>query len=367
MTKTLKLKTQRADKKKVRGESTMRKLKWVMPALLLIAGLAVAAMSCAPAAKEAAPADFYKGQTVVYAIGADIGSATDLALRAMADVLPKHIGATVAADNWYAAGPIQSANEMYNAKPDGLTILGQNLATLSANQIFGASGVAYNVADFVYLAGVLGESHIFVVSPKGSYQSINDLKAAKGLKFGTVSPRGNWSLSLHALTAMFGLDAKIVTGFKSADLALALASGEVDGAAWTASGAVDQAKKGLVRPLFVISSQRHPGAPDLPALTELVSLTKEQQDYLEMVRYFDPMQSVFLPPGIPADRVEFLREAFDKVIKDPQTIATLEKVGGYTGVKTMAGKELTESGQALVEKGATYNSTFTELINRYKP
>lgn len=342
----------------------MWKLRWVM---LVMFGLAVVAMSCSPGGKSVAPTDFYKGQTVKYAIGAGAGSSTDLALRAMADVLPKYVGTTVAVDNWYEAGPIQSANEMYNAGPDGLTIAGQNLATLAGNQIFGASGVSYNIADCFFLAGVLGEQHIFVVSPKGPYQSIDSLKAGKGLKFATVSPRGNWSLATHAVAAMFDLDAKIVTGWKSGDMVTSLAAGEVDGGAMTATFAAKKAKDGLVKPLFVISSERHPGSPDLPALTELVKLTKEQEDYLEMVRFFDTMQSAFLPPDVPKDRAEFLREAFGKVIKDPQTIATLEKVAGYTGVKTMAGKELTEKAQSLVKNGAAYDSTFKALIDKYKP
>jgi tripartite-type tricarboxylate transporter receptor subunit TctC len=37
-------------------------------------------------------------------------------------------------------------------------------------------------------------------------------------------------------------------------------------------------------------------------------------------------RSVFAPPGVPADRVQMLRKAFDAMLKDPEFLAEIDKL-----------------------------------------
>ena len=72
--------------------------------------------------------------------------------------------------NEAAAGGMIAMNRTINAAPDGLTLLltgGEGLVTA---QLYGLSGVNYDVRKQVFLARVSGEDKVAVVGPPSPYQ-----------------------------------------------------------------------------------------------------------------------------------------------------------------------------------------------------
>jgi hypothetical protein len=69
-----------------------------------------------------------------------------------------------------------------------------------------------------------------------------------------------------------------------------------------------------------------PELPDVPSALDLVRDPVKQQ-VLELILTRQEIgRPVAAPPGVPADRLEVLRRAFDDTIKDPEFLAEAEKL-----------------------------------------
>ena len=66
---------------------------------------------------------------------------------------------------------------------------------------------------------------------------------------------------------------------------------------------------------------------DVPTLYELV----QDPDDKKMLRFFflkfEMHRPIYAPPGVPKERLEALRTAFDKTVKDPEFLALADKMG----------------------------------------
>jgi tripartite-type tricarboxylate transporter receptor subunit TctC len=55
--------------------------------------------------------------------------------------------------------------------------------------------------------------------------------------------------------------------------------------------------------------------------------TKEAKDILTFYASGSAVgRSIFAPPGVPSDRVQMLRKAFDAMLKDPEFLAEIDKL-----------------------------------------
>jgi tripartite-type tricarboxylate transporter receptor subunit TctC len=81
--------------------------------------------------------------------------------------------------------------------------------------------------------------------------------------------------------------------------------------------------------------------PDLPDVPSVFEQTKNEADTQAMRMLFARTEygrPYFLPPDVPKDRVEALRRAFDKTMKDPEFIADAAKL--QLDVTPMTGEEV---------------------------
>ena len=74
-------------------------------------------------------------------------------------------------------------------------------------------------------------------------------------------------------------------------------------------------KKGFVKPPFcVLDWDRSEWWPDTPTLPEIVELSPQQEAFFSLFVAMAQGRPYFMPPGVPADRVQFARDAFDKIV-----------------------------------------------------
>ena len=116
---------------------------------------------------------------------------------------------------------------------------------------------------------------------------------------------------------------ELISGYPgSNDILLAMERGEVDGyCGWSWSSIVSQRPgwlaEGKINILVQLALEKHPDLPDVPLVTEFV----DRQDALmamELILARQKMGRPYLaPPGIPAERREALRRAFDATTRDP--------------------------------------------------
>jgi hypothetical protein len=85
---------------------------------------------------------------------------------------------------------------------------------------------------------------------------------------------------------------------------------------------------------------REPELPQVPVFLDLVTTARDKA----MVRLLQTNQllgrSVYAPPGIPADRIAALRDAFDKTMQDPEFLERVREAG--LRVKPLSGAALAQ-------------------------
>ncbi|MBM3608802.1 MAG: hypothetical protein FJX29_10205 [Alphaproteobacteria bacterium] len=78
-------------------------------------------------------------------------------------------------------------------------------------------------------------------------------------------------------------------------------------------------------PVFQIGLRRDGELKDVPLMQELVDDPKAKQA-IEFVSGGTAIgRALSAPPGVPADRVAFLRETFDRMTRDPALVAQAKK------------------------------------------
>src|SRR5262245_60000092 len=89
---------------------------------------------------------------------------------------------------------------------------------------------------------------------------------------------------------------------------------------------------------IVIAEKRSPDFPDTPTVMEFVKdeATRQQLDLVLVSAGLD--RPVMAPPGVPADRVKILRDAFDATLADPAFRAEIERKNLH--VDPVAGEEM---------------------------
>jgi len=123
----------------------------------------------------------------------------------------------------------------------------------------------------------------------------------------------------------------------------------------------------MVKPLFVLSTERNPLAPDAPAITELVNLSDEDLALVQLWGTSLSASNLFVaPPGIAEDRLAFLRDLADQWAQDEGFNQEVNQAAGYDIQIYLIGDELTQNIMDTVATMNQFQAIFTELIEKYR-
>jgi tripartite-type tricarboxylate transporter receptor subunit TctC len=142
---------------------------------------------------------------------------------------------------------------------------------------------------------------------------------------------------------VFGTKFKLVMGYKGSNEAmLAVERGEVEGhsTSYTALKVAhpDWIREGKVTILVQFALKRHPEMPDIPTAVDLARNDEERAILSTVVNAAEAGTAFFATPGVPPDRLNALRRAFDTTMKDPDFHADVERT--RLAINPIAGEEL---------------------------
>src|SRR3954454_7127533 len=333
---------------------------------LFSAALPVLTLAAAPVAAQSV-ADFYRGKTITMSVGTSPGGDYDLRMRMVSRHIGKHIpgNPTVIATNMPGAGQMLVANWLASVAPkDGTVIvaLSQNMAV---NQATGASGVKYDVRQFNWIGNTTDSPNVINAWHTTGIKTIQDVMQRELVVGATGTASGSY-LYPYALNQLVGTKFKIVTGYPGGnDINLAMERGEVGGrgsnswASWKATRPQWLAEKKIVV-LVQVGVKRSPELPDIPTMQDL-----GKNDLDKRVLTFISVDSAIsrplvTSPGVPPDRVEALRRAFDATMKDPAFLAEAED--SKTDINPMTGEEAQKIAEATINTPAEVLARANALI-----
>jgi tripartite-type tricarboxylate transporter receptor subunit TctC len=271
-------------------------------------------------------ASFYKGKVVSFVVGFSPGGGVDVSSRLMANTMGKYGNCSVVVRNMPGAGGILGLNHVYTADPDGLTVMIAPLGLTEVAQLLKSPGVKYDCRRFNWLGRFNTEPQVLVTGINSPYKSLDDVRKAKTVFSTGAEPTARASLAILIAAEALGLDnLKVIYGYPgSAEQILALIRGEAD--LYSPSLGTYLRQKKELRPLLVIERKRVADIPDVPALGEL-SIKKESKDLVEaFLNIWDIGLSVITTPGVPPERVRFLREILAKSLQDKELLAKAAKL-----------------------------------------
>jgi len=294
-------------------------------------------------------ADFYAGKTILMVIATDPGGSGDLRTKAILPVLRKHIPGhpPIVVQYMPGAGGQKAANHVFKAvRPDGLTI-GAMLTGMVQGAVLGEPGVLYDLDKMIYLGSHARYAPYAFLSRKGAGLSSKDkLKAASGVRIGAPSV----GHTLYATARLFAyiLDMKeprFVTGYTPRELDLVIDRGEIDARVNIVDSTIQRNPHWFEKDLIDLHatldipkgvSHAHPRFAKLPDL-DTFAKSKREERLIELLRALRGTGQPFVvPPGTPADRVDILKEAMRKALRDPEYVAAYEKLTSEPAMPLMA-------------------------------
>src|SRR4051812_26705248 len=174
---------------------------------------------------------FYQGKQIRFFTMGSPGGGYDTYTRTVGSFLEKKLGAKVITTNEVAAGGMLAMNRTINAPPDGLTLLLTGGEALVTAQLYGLSGVNYDVRKQVWLARVSGEDKVAVVGPPSPYRTIADMQKSEKAALWAGSGKADNNTDFAAIMChALGVKCRMIVGYKgTGDMNLAIQRGEVDG------------------------------------------------------------------------------------------------------------------------------------------
>jgi tripartite-type tricarboxylate transporter receptor subunit TctC len=315
-----------------------------------------------PTAQLGAQSPYYQGKTITLIVGSGAGTAYDMYGRLLGNHISKYIpgNPAVVVQNMPAAGGLVAANYVYGvAKPDGLTIASINPAHYF-NQLQGNKEVKFDWTKFTWLASSDKSEHMLYMRSDAPYKTIQDIrKASEAPKCGATGTGTSGHYIPRMLEEALGTKFTIVTGYAGGnEIDLATERNEVVCRTFTTAAYFAREpyhtwrKKNFVRILMQTGHKKDPRLPDTPLLSELMDEFKTSDLGRRVVTVMlgsgELGRPIVTTPGLPADRIKILRDAFMKSMSDPALLADANK--NKLEITAVSGEELAKIAKDVIEQ-----------------
>ncbi len=291
---------------------------------LMAFGLALLA---APAVAAPAPiSDMFRGKTITYIVSTTAGGGYDTYGRMIARHLPKYLtGARVIVKNVPGAGNIIGANQIYTARPDGLTI-GMFNTGLIYDQIIGRHGNMFDLAKFSWIGKAATEARAVVIAKTSQYKSFDDvLKSPRPVKFATSGIGTASYYDTRILTDALKLNVQVINNFSGNSAEMSMMRGEIEAQVGTVESLEQFVKNGNgIWGLGVTGN-----AETLPGVPKAAQYARDARgrNLLALLQAMSELGRLTAgPPGIPADTLATLRQGLMAVMRDPQFLAEAKRL-----------------------------------------
>ena len=248
------------------------------------------------------------------------GGASDIVARVVAEPLGKLLGQPVVVDNKPGAGGTIGGLEVVRAAPDGYTLMLSNSTPTSIGPFTVPKPPYDPVKQFTHVA-MLGVAPVLIMAnPKTGPASLKELPkaaAAPGYTFGSGGPGSIGHIVGEMAKTAMKIQMTHIPYKGGAPMTTDLVSGQIPLGIDVITAFVPMVKDGKIRGLAVTTKARSALLPDVPSVVELGLPQLVAENYF----------GVSGPAGLPAEVVDKLTVALDKVLADPATVKRFEELG----------------------------------------
>jgi tripartite-type tricarboxylate transporter receptor subunit TctC len=263
------------------------------------------------------------------------------------------------------AGSFLAINQVYAVAPKDGTVIGIGAPTATLDEKLGSQGVRYKTAELNWLGRVDSLVNIVFTSKTSPVKTFADAQKYEATLAGTGAG-STVSIYPTVMNNVLGTKFKLIMGYRGSNEAmLAIERGEVDGhsTAWTALKVAhpDWVRDKTVSIFAQFAIKRHRELADVPTAVELARNDEERHVLSAIMAAAEIGTAFFTTPGVPPDRLNVLRRAFDETMQDKEFLDEAHKTGLTVG--PMKGEDL----QKLVADTSNLQPDLLEKVRAAYP
>jgi len=272
--------------------------------------------------------DFYAGREVRLLIGYSAGGGYDTYARVLARHLGKHIpgNPTVVPQNMPGAASLTLTNYLYNVAAKDGSVIGTIARGMAMAPLLSGQGTRFDASEFSWIGSLNHEVSVCVSWHTSDVKTMQDLQTRQLIVGGTGAASDMDTFPI-VFSNLLDANIKLISGYPGGnDILLAMERGEVDGrCGWSWSTVVSTRSEWInddkLNILVQVALEKHPDLPDVPLVTEFAD-SEDELMALELIFARQVMGRPYVaPPGIPVERREALRRAFDATTRDEEFLA----------------------------------------------
>jgi len=297
--------------------------------------MSVVAVFAAGLSTSVTAADFYAGKTITISTYGTPGDSYDVYMRLLSRHYGRHIPGNprFTAVNQPGAGGLLAINHAAMVAPqDGtfLSVVSQGLLIFEAT---GQRGLQTSIGNFKWLGSFTQSNNVTVTWHTSKIKTLQDA-IANEVTVGASGAAGGSVIGPAIYNAVLGTRFKVVYGYQGgAHIDLAMKRGEVEGRGnntWAGYKATmpNEVRDGMLNVLIQTGLRKDRDLPQVPLFLDLVRSNPRGEPVAQfMSQAVAIARPVAAPPGVPPERVEILRRAFDATMQDPAFLAEAGKIG----------------------------------------
>ena len=320
----------------------MRLVKLLFCAIVLAAATAVSRAQDAP---------FYKGKQIRIVISAGVAGGYNEYARLLAAHMGNHIAGKpdFIVQSMPGAGGLLATNYLYAQAPQDGTTIGLIHSSVPLAPLFGTQGARFEALKFHWIGSMDrsdGPCTAWHTSPVKTWADL----LQQPFIVGSSGVGSQMDIYPAMLNKLFGTKIKVIGGYKDgASIFHAMEREEIHGRCGPQITAIRSlrphwfSERKVVIPIMV-SERRNRDFPNSPSVMEFAKDEPTRQQIRLLIVTQDLDRPVLAPPGVPAERVRQLRDAFNATMADPAFRADIDKlrltldwVRGEQVAKTIAG------------------------------
>ncbi|GAB7387021.1 tripartite tricarboxylate transporter substrate binding protein [Bacillaceae bacterium] len=253
----------------------------------------------------------YPNKPITLIVAYAAGGGTDVGARILVPYLEKELGVPVNVVNKPGGGGWIGWNELANAEPDGYTIGYINTPNFMTGYLDPQYKREHNLESFIPIANHVTDPGVIAIrNDEKRFSNIQELiEYAKQNELTTTSTGvgSDDHLAALKLNDKFGTKLKPVHNGGAAESRTAVLGGHVDLLFANAGEVFQMHKDGEVKIIAVMAEERSPFLPDVPTMKE---------SGFDVVS--GSARGIAAPKGVDPEKIEILRAALEKGIKNEE-------------------------------------------------
>ncbi len=326
----------------------------------------IVALAFAGVARAETIEEFYKRASLTVYVGSGAGGGFDEIARVFAPHFAHHLPGdpAVIMKNMPGAGGLLNVNYMYAQAPRDGSAIAAPFNTVFMLPLFGDPAARFDPRAFTWLGSLDKQTGACVVWSTSSARTLADART-RSILVSATGANSTPTIFSNLLNTFAGTQFKVINGYSTTEMRLALERGEVEGIcglAWQTYKAVAPqwiAEK-KIRAIAQMGLEPNKDLPGVPMALDAISDAADRQIFELTVLPQEFGRPFIAPPEVPPDRAAALGKAFAETLTDPGFLADAAKIRlsidplSGTAIKALLDKAY-RAPKAVIERAAKFS------------